>query len=138
MEEIKITENGVLTQLKGLNTSKSTGPDDLSPQLLKMLASEIAPNLTKIFKQSLDKGKNPTDWKIQHICPILKPGKDKLEPESYRPISITSVCCKIMEHIVYSQTMVVCIKCHGVRVSYGHTRPSQREFWCEQGFPVDF
>ena len=70
-----------------------------------MLASEIAPNLTKIFKQSLDKGKNPTDWKIQHICPILKPGKDKLQPESYRPISITSFCCKVMEHIVYSQTM---------------------------------
>ena len=28
-----------------------------------------------------------------------------LEPESYRPISIISICCKILEHIVYSQTM---------------------------------
>ena len=44
----------------------------------EMLATEIAPNLTKIFKQSLNKAKNPNDWKIQYITPILKPGQDKL------------------------------------------------------------
>ena len=75
------------------------------PHLLKMLAIEITPSLTKIFKQSISKGKNPNDWKIQFISPILKPGKDKLMPESYRPISITSICCKIFEHIVYSQIL---------------------------------
>ena len=51
-------------------------------------------------------GKSPADWKMmQHITPILKPGKEKTDPASYRPISITSVCCKVLEHIIYSQTM---------------------------------
>ena len=105
MEVFEVTENGVLIQLQGLNVNKSTGPDDLSPHLLKMLANKISPRLTKIFKQSLRTAKNPIDWKTQFISPILKPGKDKVQPESYRPISITSICCQILEHIVYSQTM---------------------------------
>ena len=39
-------------------------------------------------------------------CPISKQsGKDKVEPSSYRPISLTSICCKVLEQIIYSQTM---------------------------------
>ena len=53
MEEFEIDENGVLTQLEKLNVHKSTGPDDLSLHLLKMLATVISPTLTKIYKQSL-------------------------------------------------------------------------------------
>ena len=105
MEEIEVTENGVINQLKELNVHKSTGPDGLSPYLLKTLAPVISSRLTLIFRQALKKGKNPLDWKIQFISPILKPGKNKLEPSSYRPISLTSICCKILEHIVYSQCM---------------------------------
>ena len=71
----------------------------------KMMAPVISPRLTKIFKQSLTQSKNPKDWKIQYISPILKPGKDKVDPASYRPVSITSICCKILEHIIFSQTM---------------------------------
>ena len=70
-----------------------------------MAATVISPTLTKIFKQSLSESKSPSDWKLQFICPILKPGKDKTEPSAYRPVSLTSVCCKILEHIIYSQTM---------------------------------
>ena len=105
MEDIDIKEEGVLKQLDSLNVNKSTGPDGLSPHLLKMLSSTISPALTKIFRQSLDLNQNPQDWKIQHITPILKPGKLKTDPSSYRPIAITNVCSKILEHIIYSQTM---------------------------------
>ena len=85
--------------------NKSVGPDGLSPHLLKMLAPVITPCLTNIFNQSLSLGKSPADWKMQYITPILKPGKEKTDPASYRPISITSVCCKVLEHIIYSQSM---------------------------------
>ena len=33
------------------------------------------------------------------VCPILKKGSRKL-PSNYRPVSLTSVCCKVMESIV--------------------------------------
>ena len=77
MKEIIINEKGVLKQLQNLNVHKSTGPDGISPQLLKILAETITPNLTNIFKQSLALNKNPKDWKLQFVCPLLKPGKKK-------------------------------------------------------------
>ena len=70
-----------------------------------MLAPTITPMLTKIYQQSLTLNKSPYDWKTQFISPILKPGKDKTEPSAYRPIALTSICCKILEHIIYSNTM---------------------------------
>ena len=56
---------------------------------------------------------------MQNITPILKPGKIKTDPASYRPIAITSICCKILEHIVYSQTMKHLSK-HKILSKYQH------------------
>ncbi|KAJ0179728.1 hypothetical protein K1T71_004319 [Dendrolimus kikuchii] len=42
----------------------------------------------------------PDSWKIQIIIPILKPGKDATDPNSYRPIALSSVISKIMEHLI--------------------------------------
>ena len=105
MESFEVSEKGVLAQLEQLDKNKSTGPDSLSPYLLKLIAPVISNPLTKIFKQSINESKSPLDWKIQFISPILKPGKDKLQASSYRPISITCICSKILEHIIYSETM---------------------------------
>ena len=77
MDNFAIDVNGVKAQLENLNVHKSVGPDGLSPHILKMLSSDISPFLTGIFQQSLTIGKCPEDWKIQHISPILKPGKKK-------------------------------------------------------------
>ena len=49
MEEFEVTENGVLSQLNNLNVYKSTGPDDLSPFLLKMVCWTILKSLINIF-----------------------------------------------------------------------------------------
>ena len=103
MKDFTISQEGVLKQLMGLNVNKSVGPDGLSPHLLKGLAHTIAPALTSIYCQSLSLSKVPADWKTQLTTPILKPGKDKTEPASYRPIAITSICSKIMDHVIYSQ-----------------------------------
>jgi hypothetical protein len=42
----------------------------------------------------------PTGWTGATVIPILKPGKDPNEPKSYRPISLTSCMCKVMEKII--------------------------------------
>jgi hypothetical protein len=44
--------------------------------------------------------KFPTEWTKATVIPILKPGKDTNEPESYRPIALTRCICKTMERIV--------------------------------------
>ena len=68
-------------------------------------ADEIAPILlTTIFQTSLDTGKIPDDWREAAIVPNFKKG-DRHQASNYRPVSLTSVSCKVLEHIVRSQTM---------------------------------
>lgn len=45
-------------------------------------------------------GRPPRTWKSQLIMPILKPGKDPNDPRSYRPIALSSVLTKILEHLI--------------------------------------
>ena len=54
------------------------------------------------MQQTLDIGVVPTDWKIVNVIPIHKKG-DKTEPGNYRPVSLTSIICKLMETIIRSK-----------------------------------
>ena len=42
----------------------------------------------------------PQIWKNTTIIPILKEGKNPLDPSSYRPIALTSNFCKLFETIL--------------------------------------
>ena len=57
--------------------------------------------LTKLFEQSLDTGCVPEDWRVGKVIPLHKSG-DKHCPNNFRPISLTSIPCKIIEHVIYS------------------------------------
>ena len=98
---LSIDACGVLSQLRQLNPNKAQGPDELSPQLLKLVAEELAPALTIIFQQSYDLSSTPKDWNSAIVTPIYKKGL-KSYPSNNRPISLTCICCKIMEHIMLS------------------------------------
>ena len=89
----------MLKVLLSLNKSKSPGPDNIHPRILKELAHEISYPLTKLFNASMKHGQIPKDWKIAEVKPIFKKG-DKSSPGNYRPVSLTSVVCKIFETFV--------------------------------------
>ena len=99
MEEINFDREDIKKRLKNLNGSKSPGPDEIHPRVLKELAEEVTEPLYILFKQSREECKIPQDWKIAKITAIHK--KDaKKDPNNYRPVSLTSVVCKLMEGIV--------------------------------------
>ena len=104
MPHITVATNGVYQQLRNLNHHKATGPDNLSARLLKETAHTIAPTLRNLFQLSLDRAVVPKDWRHARVCAIYKKG-NRYEPANYRPISITCLCSKILEHIVTSQMM---------------------------------
>ena len=52
------------------------------------------------MNKSWDEGRLPEQWKEATIIPLLKPNKDPNNPQSYRPISLTSAICKTMETMV--------------------------------------
>ena len=64
----------------------------------------MAPALSLIFQKSLTTGELPLSWLRANITPIFKKG-DRSLASNYRPISLTSICCKILEHIIFSNIM---------------------------------
>ena len=104
MAEITITENGVRKLLQKLDGHKATGPDEIPARLLKETASETSAMFTTLFQASLLQGKLPTEWKTANVIPAFKKGS-KSQPENYRPISLTCILCKVMEHIISSSLM---------------------------------
>ena len=100
MELIVFTVPGIQSLLENLKVVKSPGPDKIHPLVLKHCASELAPVLQVIFSQSLSTGNIPSVWLISNITPVHKKG-DKILLSNYRPISLTSICSKTIEHVFY-------------------------------------
>ena len=96
---LDITTTGVERLLARLDPNKASGPDNISCRILKELAVELAPALTAIFNQSINSGSLPTEWTKANVTPIYKKGI-KNQTENYRPVSLTCVACKVVEHII--------------------------------------
>ena len=118
MPTIDVGEAGVRKLLSQVNAKKACGSDRIPPILLKTCADEIAPMLTFIIQQSLDTKTVPEDWRKAQVTPVFKKGP-RSNPENYRPVSLTSICCKINEHIIVSQTMKHLEK-HKILVDHQH------------------
>ncbi|KAK2187207.1 hypothetical protein NP493_175g02033 [Ridgeia piscesae] len=104
ISDININTAGVCKLLKAINPHKACGPDQIPNVILKNCADTLAPSLRDIFQRSLDTAVLPSDWRTANVSAVFKKG-DKHLPENYRPISFTSVPCKILEHIIYRHLM---------------------------------
>ena len=104
MPPIIISVNGIKCLLSKLNPNKAIGPDMVPTRLLKDYAEDISPVLQVIFQQSLDTGEVPDDWKQANIVAIFKKG-DKHLPSNYRPVSLTCVASKVLEHVIFRSIM---------------------------------
>ena len=92
---IQFSLGSVKKKLAALKNGAS-GPDGISPKFLKEYADELAPALTMIFNKSMEEGLVPEDWRVANVTPIFKKGA-KGDPGNYRPVSLTSVPCRVME-----------------------------------------
>jgi hypothetical protein len=89
----------VLKLLQNLKTDKSSGPDSLHPRLLFEIKESIAEPLSIIFNKSLALKTVRKEWKNAQISAIFKKG-NKSQAKNYRPVSLTSVVCKITEKLI--------------------------------------
>lgn len=101
---LDISEQGVKKLLDELQVNKSSGPDGISPYVLKMCSTAIAPLFTTIYRKSINTGQLPQDWHTAVVTPIYKKGSPT-DPGNYRPVSLTSIPCKLLEHIIHHHVM---------------------------------
>jgi hypothetical protein len=94
-----VTENDFEKALSNLNSNKSPGPDNFHPKLLKYTSKSLAKPLKLLFDLTLQNGKLPNDFKTAEVRPIFKKG-DKSQAGNYRPVSLTSIICKVMETFI--------------------------------------
>ncbi|UYV64395.1 K02A2.6-like [Cordylochernes scorpioides] len=86
--------------LENTDLNKTPGPDGIHGQMISNLGKNGKEKLLDIFNNSWKTGKLPQDWKTATIIPIKKLDKSADDPKNYRPISLTSICCKLMEKII--------------------------------------
>ena len=101
VKSIVVKRKGVLKLPNDTNPFKTTGSDAIPGRLLKSLSEEVVDVLCLIVQASLDQGNVPKVWKKAFISPIFKKD-DRHKPSNYRPVSLTSICCKILEHVMHS------------------------------------
>ena len=104
LTDLVITKEAVRDKLNNLNTNKSMGPDGIPGLILKTLSDELCQPLCNIFNKSLSEGIVPKEWKCAEVTSIFKKG-NRSDPGNYRPVSLTSIICKVLESFVRDQVM---------------------------------
>ena len=94
----------VMSILRSLKNSRSTGWDFIDVDIIKMIAPFILPSLTHIVNLSITNSVFPTEWKKAKIVPLLKKG-NALQPQNYRPVALLPVLSKVLEKVVFKQIM---------------------------------
>lgn len=94
-----INDKEVLGYIRKIRPNKSEGPDGIYARLLRECETEVAHPLALIFSKSLAETSIPLDWKRANVVPVYKKG-DKGDVENYRPVSLTSLVCKVLEAFI--------------------------------------
>jgi len=102
VSEIYFTAGMVAEKINKLKSTSAPGPDKISARFLKEYVNVISYPLSLLFESSMRSGIVPQDWRLANVTPIFKKGS-KSKPENYRPVSLTSICCKLMESIIRDQ-----------------------------------
>lgn len=89
----------ILNILNRWPSSSAITPDGIPFKFIKRIAAHIVSPLEFLFNLMFHRSEVPSRWKHAYVTPIQKkpPFSD---PSNYRPVSITSIFCRIFEKIV--------------------------------------
>ena len=105
VSDLILSEDMVREKIKQLDLNKSYGPDEMHPRMLIELVDHFAEPLAIIMNKTLSEGVLPADWKLAFVTPIYKNKGAQNLAINYRPVSLTSVVCKLMESFMRQHIM---------------------------------
>ena len=106
MKRIHFRTRVISRVLRSLNANKSSGPDGVTPTVLKNCDSSLSQPLARLFHLSYSSGVYPTNWKLTNVQPVFKKKGNRSDPRDYRPIAITSILAKVMEKVIKQNLMI--------------------------------
>ena len=118
MEDFEFSVCEVKVALEHLNPSKSAGPDEIHPAMLRALADILALPLCILFNRSLRETSLPADWKTAVVIPIHKGGSKEMTG-NFRPVSLTSVILKTLERLIRDK-IALFLSQHGLLSAQQH------------------
>jgi len=94
---------------RALHTCSDTaeGPDKIHFSMLRNLTDAMIKLLLEIYNRIWVRHEYPSSWCESIIIPFLKQGKNPKITSSYRPISLTSCTCKLMEKMVNARLVYI-------------------------------
>ena len=104
-----VTPEMVAKKIKAMKDIKSPGVDGIPPKLLMETVEQISIPLARVFNLSLKEGVVPFEWKEANIIPLFKKGS-RNKSENYRPVSLTSVICKLLERLIKNHMVDFLVK----------------------------
>ena len=146
--QLVVNPEVVASKINKMKENKSPEVDGISPKILKETAEQSSTPLAHVFNMSLQEGIVPLEWKEANIIPLFKKGS-RNKSVTCRPVSLTSVICKLLEAIIREHMM-------GFLIKHKLINPSQHGFlkarscltnllgffaeitkWVDEGLPVD-
>ena len=85
-------------KVRDMKDNKSAGVDGIPTKLLVEVAEQISLPLATVFNLSLERRVVPLEWKEANTITLLTKSRNK--SENYRPVSLTSVICKLLETLI--------------------------------------
>ena len=83
-----------------LSNNSAAGEDEIKYPMISNLPDTSLSFILSFFNKIWSDHEFPSAWRIAITIPFHKPGKDKHNPQNYRPIALTSCLCKLMERMV--------------------------------------
>ena len=96
-----ITADMVKQQCTRQHTNSAPGPDAILPIFLKHAGDEVWAALAVLYSFSWRHSVTPQAWREANVMALYKGDGSKAEAGNYRPISMTSIVVRTLEHIIH-------------------------------------